>query len=123
MYGESVSGKNQVCVGSFAPGARAAILKLLKFFDVINWNFALRAIANPSSPQHIESPTVPGNLPPARMLKVVEWLGTAPVVGICSFCGKRFKVPLTALVRTRDALDNLTMQFDNHVCNRKRGAA
>jgi hypothetical protein len=39
-----------------------------------------------------------------RSIRVVKWLSSTPVVGVCTVCGREFKVPMTALTRTGDAL-------------------
>jgi hypothetical protein len=51
-----------------------------------------------------------------RVLKVSKWLSSTPAIGVCSACSKQFKVPMTALTRTRDAQVNLQQQFDLHEC-------
>jgi hypothetical protein len=51
-----------------------------------------------------------------RTLRVVKWLRSTPVVGICTFCSRQFKAPLTALTRTKDAQASLQQQFDLHKC-------
>jgi hypothetical protein len=35
---------------------------------------------------------------------------------VCSSCSKQFKVPMSALTRTKDAQTNLQQQFDLHEC-------
>ena len=57
-----------------------------------------------------------------RNLRVVKWLGTVPVVGVCSACDREFKVPLTALKRVAEAQESLRRQFAEHVCPEKAGA-
>jgi hypothetical protein len=39
-----------------------------------------------------------------------------PAVAVCTGCAKEFKVPLTALSRTKDAQEHLQKQFDEHKC-------
>jgi hypothetical protein len=51
-----------------------------------------------------------------RNLRVTKWLGTVPVIAICSVCTTTFKVPLTALNRVTDAQKSLQLQFDTHQC-------
>lgn len=51
-----------------------------------------------------------------RSLRVTKWLGSVPAVGVCSECGREFKVPLPLLKRTSDAQENLRKQFAEHVC-------
>ena len=51
-----------------------------------------------------------------RILKVVRWLSATPAIGICEYCNKIFKVPLTALTKSADAHTNLQEQFDRHKC-------
>jgi hypothetical protein len=53
---------------------------------------------------------------PARKRRVVKWLSTTPAIGVCEFCSKQFKVPLTQLTKTSDAQTNLQEQFDRHKC-------
>lgn len=55
----------------------------------------------------------------ARNLRVVEWLGTVPAVGICTHCERSFKVPLDSLKRTSDAQESLRKQFVEHKCKRE----
>jgi len=50
------------------------------------------------------------------ILKVTKWLSTTPAVAMCTGCSREFKVPLTALSRTKDAQDHLQKQFDEHKC-------
>jgi len=52
----------------------------------------------------------------ARNLRVTKWLGRVPAVGVCSDCGREFKVPLALLKRTSDAQESLRKQFVEHVC-------
>jgi hypothetical protein len=58
-----------------------------------------------------------------RSLKVVKWLSSTPVIGVCDFCSKQFKVPLTQLAKTSDAQANLREQFDAHKCKHASQAA
>jgi hypothetical protein len=51
-----------------------------------------------------------------RRLKVVKWLSSTPAIGMCAFCGKEFKVPMTSLTKTTDAEFSLQEQFDRHKC-------
>ena len=51
-----------------------------------------------------------------RRLRVLKWLGTIPVVGICTICNQEFKVPLTAMKRVADAQESLKIQFAEHQC-------
>ena len=51
-----------------------------------------------------------------RRLRIVKWLSTTPAVGLCTFCSREFKVPMTALRRTADAQANVQEQFDMHKC-------
>lgn len=55
---------------------------------------------------------------PKRNLRVVKWLSTTPAIGICEFCNRQFKVPLSALTKTSDAQTNMQQQFDAHKCKR-----
>jgi hypothetical protein len=57
---------------------------------------------------------------PQRNVRVTKWLSTTPVVGVCSSCSREFKVPMTALSKTKDAQTNLQQQFDQHVCKDPR---
>jgi transcription elongation factor Elf1 len=56
------------------------------------------------------------NSPKRRNLRVVQWLSSTPVFAVCTFCGREFKVPMSALSRTVDAQANLQQQFDRHTC-------
>ena len=56
------------------------------------------------------------NSPKKRSLRVVKGLSSTPVVAVCSFCSREFKVPMSALSRTVDAQANLQQQFDRHTC-------
>ncbi len=56
------------------------------------------------------------NSPKKRNLRVVKWLSSTPVVAVCTFCSREFKVPMSALSRTVDAQANLQQQFDRHTC-------
>jgi hypothetical protein len=51
-----------------------------------------------------------------RNLRVTKWLGQVPAAGVCSDCGREFKVPLRLLKRTSDAQESLRKQFAEHVC-------
>jgi hypothetical protein len=51
-----------------------------------------------------------------RRLRVAKWLSTTPAVGVCTLCGREFKVPMSALRRTADAQSSLQQQFDRHKC-------
>jgi hypothetical protein len=51
-----------------------------------------------------------------RRLRVLKWLGTIPVVGVCTLCNRQFNVPITAIKRLTDAQENLTSQFAEHIC-------
>jgi hypothetical protein len=53
----------------------------------------------------------------SRNLRVTKWLGPVPAVGVCSQCGREFKVPLTSLKRTIDAQESLRKQFAEHRCS------
>jgi hypothetical protein len=53
---------------------------------------------------------------PKRNLRVVKWLSQVPAVGVCTFCSRQFKVPLTALKRVADAQESLRLQFGEHKC-------
>lgn len=55
---------------------------------------------------------------PKRNLRVVKWLIATPAIGVCEFCQKEFKVPMTSLAKTVDAQANLQEQFDRHKCKR-----
>ena len=54
-----------------------------------------------------------------RNLRVLNWIGTVPAIGACTFCGLQFKVPFTALKRVADAQESLRVQFAEHECNSK----
>jgi hypothetical protein len=53
---------------------------------------------------------------PRRNLRVTNWLGTVPAIGICTFCNREFKVLLTAMKRVADAQESLRVQFTEHKC-------
>jgi hypothetical protein len=38
-----------------------------------------------------------------RNLRVVKWIGTIPVIGVCTVCDRSFTVPLPAIKRVADA--------------------
>jgi hypothetical protein len=52
-----------------------------------------------------------------RNLRVLNWIGTVPAIGACTFCSLQFKVPFTALRRVADAQESLRVQFAEHECN------
>ena len=54
-----------------------------------------------------------------RNLRVVKWIGTIPVIGVCTFCDRSFTVPLSAMKRVADAQENLRVQFTEHKCKGK----
>ena len=54
-----------------------------------------------------------------RALRVVKWLGSTPAIGVCEFCSKQFKVPVTELAKTSEAQANMQEQFDRHKCKRE----
>jgi hypothetical protein len=60
---------------------------------------------------------------PKPRLRVVKWLSTTPAIGVCEFCSKQFKVPLTYLAKTSDAQANLQEQFDRHKCKQEDASA
>ena len=62
------------------------------------------------------------NSMPKRKLRVVKWVGSTPAIGVCEFCSKQFKVPLTEMARTSEANDNLQGQFDRHKCKHVDGS-
>jgi hypothetical protein len=51
-----------------------------------------------------------------KRLRVLKWLGTVPVVGVCTLCNREFTVPVTAIKRVADAQESLKLQFDQHQC-------
>jgi hypothetical protein len=51
-----------------------------------------------------------------RRLRVLKWLGTIPVVAVCTLCHRQFNVPITAIKKITDAQENLTSQFAEHTC-------
>jgi hypothetical protein len=57
-----------------------------------------------------------------RHLRVVKWLGTAPAVGVCTSCDRRFTVPLTAVKRVADGQESLRVQFAEHKCKRQHAS-
>lgn len=54
-----------------------------------------------------------------RSIRVVKWLSSTPAVGVCTFCSREFKVPMSALTRNADAQASLQEQFDRHKCERE----
>jgi hypothetical protein len=53
---------------------------------------------------------------PKRSLRLIECLGSPPVIGVCAYCVRQFRVPTAALSRTKDAQENMQQQFDRHNC-------
>jgi hypothetical protein len=51
-----------------------------------------------------------------RNLRVVKWLGPVPAVGVCTDCGRAFKVPPDSLKKTAEAQESLRKQFAEHKC-------
>jgi len=51
-----------------------------------------------------------------RNLRVVKWIGTIPVIGVCTFCDRSFTVPLPAIKKVADAQESLRVQFTEHKC-------
>jgi hypothetical protein len=51
-----------------------------------------------------------------RVLRVTKWLTVTPAIAVCTQCQREFRVPLSALARTKDAQDYLQQQFDRHKC-------
>jgi hypothetical protein len=51
-----------------------------------------------------------------RILRVTKWLTVTPAIAVCTQCQREFRVPLSALARTKDAQDYLQQQFDQHKC-------
>jgi hypothetical protein len=49
-------------------------------------------------------------------LRVTQWLGTVPAIGMCTKCERNFKVPLEFLKRTGEAQESLRKQFVEHRC-------
>jgi hypothetical protein len=52
----------------------------------------------------------------ARVLRVIKWLGTIPVVAVCSLCHRQFRVPLNSMKQVGDAQESLRVQFAEHKC-------
>jgi hypothetical protein len=46
-----------------------------------------------------------------RNLRVAQWLGTIPVIGVCTLCNREFKVPLSAMKKVTDSQESLRLQF------------
>ena len=57
-----------------------------------------------------------------RNLRVTKWLGTTPVVAVCTACGREFKVPSALLSKVTDAQGSLRVQFAEHKCAPERPA-
>ena len=49
-------------------------------------------------------------------LRVTNWLGAVPAVGVCTNCERIFKVPLESLKRISEAQESLRKQFVEHKC-------
>lgn len=56
---------------------------------------------------------------PKRNLRVVNWIGTIPAIGVCTHCSRQFKVPLESMKRVADAQWNPDLQFREHKCKRE----
>jgi hypothetical protein len=41
-------------------------------------------------------------------------IGQVPAIGVCTFCNREFKVPLTAMKRVADSQESLRVQFTEH---------
>lgn len=54
-----------------------------------------------------------------RNLRVVKWIGTIPVIGVCTVCDRSFTAPLPAMKRVADAQESLRVQFADHKCKRE----
>ncbi len=50
------------------------------------------------------------------MVRVIKWLGTIPVVAVCSLCHREFRVPLNSMKQVGDAQESLRVQFAEHKC-------
>jgi hypothetical protein len=50
---------------------------------------------------------------------VVKWIGTIPVIGVCTVCDRSFTVPLPAIKRVADAQESLRVQFTEHKCSER----
>lgn len=44
---------------------------------------------------------------------------TVPAIGVCTFCNREFKVPMTAMKRVADAQESLRVHFGEHKCKRE----
>ena len=53
---------------------------------------------------------------PKRNLRVVQWIGTVPASGVCTYCSRQFKVPLGSMSHLADAQESLRVQFVEHKC-------
>ncbi len=53
---------------------------------------------------------------PKRNLRVVKWVRTIPAIGVCTFCDRQFKIPMTAMKKVSDAQESLRVQFTEHKC-------
>ena len=60
---------------------------------------------------------------PKRNLRVVKWIAQVPAIGVCTFCNREFKVPLTAMKRVADAQESLRLQFTEHKCKSEMASA
>ncbi len=54
-----------------------------------------------------------------RVLRLRKPIGLAPVEAICVQCKRVFKVPITLLSRSQNAITSLQQQFDRHECKRE----
>jgi hypothetical protein len=57
-----------------------------------------------------------------RNLRVLKWLGQVPAIGVCTFCNREFKAPMTVLKRVSDAQESLRVQFAVHECKGEDGS-
>jgi hypothetical protein len=53
---------------------------------------------------------------PKRNLRVAKWVGTIPVVAVCTVCNREFKVPVSSMKRVSDAQQLLQNEFAEHEC-------
>ena len=56
------------------------------------------------------------------MVRVIKWLGTIPVVAVCSLCHREFRVLLNSMKQVGDAQESLRVQFAEHKCKIQTGS-
>jgi len=81
---------------------------------------AVASAARESDPQRFQPGSYAERLNRAEaQSRVIKWVGTVPAVGVCTFCNRQFKVPLSSMKRVADAQESLRVQFTEHRCKRE----